>query len=135
MRIAGLGIKPCKRSVRNTDSRHDPPILPKLYRNLTPDRPDRVWAADFTYIRVVTGFCYLAAILDACSRKVIGYALSQHPDTELVLAALRAAVMTSKPSKDGICRTDRGCQYTSQSYRDAPNVSELRGSMSSVGDL
>ena len=93
MRVAGLGIKPRKRSVRTTDSRHDSPIFPNLYRNLIPDRPDRVWVADFTYIRVVTGFCYLAAILDACSRKVIGYALSQHLDTELVLAALPAAVM------------------------------------------
>ena len=91
MRVAGLGIKPRKRSVRTTDSRHDSPIFPNLYRNLIPDRPDRVWVADFTYIRVATGFCYLAAILDACSRKVIGYALSQRLNTELALAALHAA--------------------------------------------
>lgn len=113
MRVAGLGIKPRKRSVRTTDSRHDSPIFPNLYRNLIPDRPDRVWVADFTYIRVVTGFCYLAAILDACSRKVIGYGLSQHLDTELALAALRAAVMTRKPSKGCIHYTDRACQYAS----------------------
>ncbi|MCO6364380.1 IS3 family transposase [Paracoccus sp. 08] len=134
MRVAGLGIKPRKRSVRTTDSRHDSPIFPNLYRNLIPDRPDRVWVADFTYIRVVTGFCYLAAILDACSRKVIGYALSQHLDTELALAALRAAVMTRKPSDGCIHHTDRGCQYASQSYRDALDASGLRGSMSSVGN-
>ena len=113
MRVAGLGIKPRKRSVRTTDSRHDSPIFPNLYRNLIPDRSDRVWVADFTYIRVVTGFCYLAAILDACSRKVIGYALSQHLNTELALAALRAAVMTRKPSKGCIHYTDRACQYAS----------------------
>lgn len=93
MRVAGPSIKPRKCSVRTTDSRHESPIFPNLYRNLIPDCPDRVWVADFTYIRVVSGFCYLATILDACSRKVIGYALSQHLDTELAIAVLRAAVM------------------------------------------
>lgn len=134
MRVAGLGIKPRKRFVRTTDSRHDSPIFPNLYRNIIPDRPDRVWVADFTYIRVATGFCYLAAILDACSRKVIGYALSQRLDTELALAALHAAVVSRKPPKGCIHHTDRGCQYASQSYRDALEAAGLRGSMSSVGN-
>lgn len=65
MRAAGLGIKPRRRYVRTTDSSHDSPVYPNLYRNLIPDRPDRVWVADFTYIRIATGFCYLAVILDA----------------------------------------------------------------------
>lgn len=97
MHAAGLGIKPRKRFVRTTDSRHYSPILPKLYRNIIPDQPDKVWVADFTYIRVAVGFCYLAVILDACSRKVIGYALSRHLDTELALAALHAPVMNRNP--------------------------------------
>jgi putative transposase len=74
MRATGLGIKPRRRYVRTTDSSHDSPIYPNLYRNMIPDRPDMVWVADFTYIRIATGFCYLAVILDACSRKVVGYA-------------------------------------------------------------
>jgi putative transposase len=83
MRLAGLGIKPRRRFVRTTDSRHDSPIFPNLYCNNFPDHPDKVWVADFTYIRVATGFCYLAVILDAGSRKVIGYALSKRLDTSL----------------------------------------------------
>ncbi|MDR6523850.1 hypothetical protein J2789_006552 [Variovorax paradoxus] len=69
MRAQGLGIKPRKRFVRTTDSRHDSPVFPNLYRNVIPSQPNVVWVADFTYIRIATGFCYLAAMLDACSRK------------------------------------------------------------------
>jgi len=72
MRAQGLGIKPRRRFVRTTDSKHDLPIFPNLYRNVIPTQPNVVWVADFTYIRIATGFCYLAAILDACSRKVVG---------------------------------------------------------------
>ena len=134
MRVSGLGIKPRKRFVRTTDSRHDGPIFPNLYRNIIPDQPDQVWVADFTYIRVANGFCYLAVILDACSRKVVGYALSQRLDTELALAALRAAVVSRNPSEGCIHHADRGCQYASQNYRDALEAAGLRGSMSSVGN-
>ncbi|OJU48960.1 MAG: hypothetical protein BGO03_11550 [Mesorhizobium sp. 61-13] len=81
MRTNGLGIKPRKRYVRRTDSGHVSPIYPKLHRNLIPDRSDMVWVADFTYIRIAAGFCYLAVILDACSRKVVGYGLSKRLDT------------------------------------------------------
>lgn len=70
MNAAGLGIKPRKRHMRTTDSSHDSLIYPNLYRNVVPDRPDMVWVANFTYIRVATGFCYLAVILDACNRRV-----------------------------------------------------------------
>ena len=83
MRAKGLGIKPRRRFVRTTDSRHDSPIFPNLYRNVIPTQPKVVWVADFTYIRIATGFCYLAAILDACSRKVVGYAISRNIDTTL----------------------------------------------------
>jgi len=110
MQLAGLGIKPRRRFVRTTDSQHDSPIFPNLYRNTIPDQPDRVWVADFTYIRVSTGFCFLAAILDACSRKVVGYALSKRLDTPLALAALRAAVANRAPPMGCIHHTDRGCQ-------------------------
>ncbi|PRD41878.1 hypothetical protein C5748_19705 [Phyllobacterium phragmitis] len=87
MRANGLGIKPRKRYVRTTDSSHDSPIYPNLYRNVIPTRPDMVWVADFTYIRITVGFCYLAVILDSSSRKVVGYALSRRLDTPLALAA------------------------------------------------
>jgi putative transposase len=134
MRLAGLGIKPRRRFVRTTDSQHNSPIFPNLYRNSIPDQLDQVWVADFTYIRVSTGFCFLAVILDACSRKVVGYALSQRLDTPLALAALRAAVANRAPPMGCIHHTDRGAQYASQIYRDALVPAGLQGSMSSVGN-
>jgi putative transposase len=134
MRAADLGIKPRKRYVRTTDSNHDSPIYPNLYRNVIPAGPDMVWVADFTYIRIPAGFCYLAVILDACSRKVVGYALSRRLDTPLALAALRSALASRRPPPGCIHHTDRGCQYASETYRKALDEAGLRGSMSAIGN-
>ncbi len=134
MKSHGLGIKPRRRFVRTTDSDHDLPIFPNLYRNVIPAKPDVVWVADITYIRIAAGFCFLAAILDACSRKVVGYAISRRIDTQLALAALNAAVQTRQPAKGCIHHTDRGCQYASDAYRKALKEFGLEGSMSSAGN-
>jgi putative transposase len=131
MRAAGLGIKPRRRFVRTTDSDHPFPVFPNLYRNVIPARPDLVWVADITYIRIETGFCYLAAVLDACSRKVVGYAISRHIDSPLTIAALKAAVNNRKPAPGCIHHSDRGVQYASELYRKALAEAGLRGSMSS----
>jgi len=131
MKAHSLGIKPRRRFVRATNSNHDSPIFPNLYRNVIPSQPDLVWVADFTYIRIETGFCYLAAILDACGRKVVGYAISRRIDTPLALAALRAALESRRPSPGCIHHTDRGCQHASETYRRALRDAGLRGSMSS----
>lgn len=135
MRQYGLGAIRRRRFVRTTDSRHDCPVFPNLYRNLIPNRPDNVWVADITYVALASGFAFLAAILDACSRKVVGYAIGRHIDTELTLAALEVAVLTRKP-KHGTCihHSDRGCQYASAAYRDALAHYGLIGSMSAVGN-
>lgn len=117
MRAAGLGIELRRRYVRTTDSSHDSPIYPNLYRNVIPDRHNLVWVADFTYIRIATGFCYLDIILDACSRKVVSYALSRRLDTPLALADLRSALTSRRPPPGCIHHTDRGCQYASETYR------------------
>jgi putative transposase len=92
-------------------SETDVAVFPNRYCNVIPTEPDRVWVADITYIRVASGFIYLAVVLDACSRKVIGYALSRRIDTPLALAALAAAYRIRKPAP-GTCihHTDRGCQ-------------------------
>ncbi len=131
MRAHGLGIVPRRRFARTTDSAHDSPVFPNLYRNVIPTRADVVWVADITYIRLPTGFCYLAAILDACTRKVIGYAISKQIDTQLTLAALHAAVTSRRPAPGCIHHTDRGSQYASEVYREALAQYGLRGSMSS----
>ncbi len=134
IRENGLGIKPRKRFVKTTDSAHTSPIYPNLYRNIIPERPDMAWVADLTYIRLARGFCYLAVILDACSRKVIGYALSRQIDTSLTLAALQSALENRKPLPGCIHHSDRGCQYASERYRNELEAAGLRGSMSAIGN-
>ncbi|MBS0318448.1 MAG: IS3 family transposase [Proteobacteria bacterium] len=134
MKAHGLGIKPRRRFVRTTDSDHALPIFPNLYRNVIPAKPDAIWVGDITYIRLATGFCYLAVLLDACSRKVVGYAISRQIDTQLVLAALKAAVRNRRPPPGLICHSDRGSQYASEMYRRALTEFGLRGSMSAPGN-
>jgi putative transposase len=74
MKERSLGIKPRKRFVKVPGKQDDLAVFPNLYRNVIPAESDRVWVADITVIRIVSGFVFLAAILDACSRKVVGYA-------------------------------------------------------------
>jgi putative transposase len=134
MKANGQSIKPRRRFVQTTDSNHDQPIFPNLYRNIIPAKLDVVWVTDITYIRIASGFCYLAAILDACSRKVVGYAISMQIDTQLALAALKAAVEARRPAPGCIHHSDRGCQPASESYRAALKDYSLQSSMSSPGN-
>ena len=134
MRANGLGIKQRRRYIATTDSDHDQPIFPNLYRNVIPNRLDRVWVADITYIRINAGFCFLAAILDACSRKVVGYAISKNIDTQLTLAALNAAIVARAPLPGCIHHSDRGSQYASGSDRKRLAKAGMRGSMSAPGN-
>jgi putative transposase len=134
MSVNGLGIKRRRRFVATTDSEHDQPIFPNLYRNVIPTRLDLVWVADITYIRLTVGFCYLAAILDACSRKVVGYAISKHIDAQLTRAALDAAIDVRRPVSGCIHHSDRGSQYADATYRHTLARAGLRGSMSAPGN-
>lgn len=134
MHANGLGIRQRRRFVATTDSDHDLPIFPNLYRNAIPTQLDHVWVADITYIRVTAGFCYLAAILDACSRKVVGYAISKNITTQLTLAALNAAIVARRPLPGCIHHSDRGSQYASAGYRQMLIGAHMRGSMSSPGN-
>jgi putative transposase len=95
---------------------------------------NQVWLADITYIRILTGFVYLAAILDACSRKVIGYAVSRSLETSLALEALRMAMSRRQPAPGVIHHSDHGIQYACEEY-----VTELKNygfeiSMSRTGN-
>ena len=89
-----------------------------------------IWVADFTYIRITHGFCYLAVILDACSRKVVGCALSRR------LGVDGFALSSNKQKTPPSCvhYTDRGCQYASEIYQRALDVAWLQGSMSAIGN-
>jgi putative transposase len=134
MREEALTVKRIKRFIRTTDSNHPFPVYPNLYRDATPSGPDQVWVADLTYIRVASGFVYLAVVLDAWSRKVVGYALSRQIDTELSLAALNCAIANRRPGVGLIHHSDRGVQYAAHAYRQCLSDRGIRGSMSRRGN-
>jgi putative transposase len=134
MREHELTVRPRRRFVATTDSDHDGPIFPNLAKGFVPAGPNRLWVADITYIAIAVGFVYLAAILDAWSRRVVGYAISPRVDARLALAALRAAIASRQPSKDCIHHSDRGSQYAAEDYRAELEKHGLRGSMGRRGN-
>jgi transposase InsO family protein len=112
------GLRPIlwRSFVRTTDSNHSHRIYPNLLKNQTLSGPNQAWAADITYIRIRTGFVYLAAILDLYTRKIIGWGISKRIDGELCLAALRMALERRSLVVGCIHHSDRGVQYASQNY-------------------
>ena len=134
MKANDLNVKSRRRFVRTTMSDHPYPVYPNLYRNVIPAKPDVVWVADITYVQLEVGFAYVAVILDACSRKVVGYAISKRIDAKLALAALQAAIAARKPKPGLIHHSDRGVQYASNAYRQKLADHGLLGSMSAVGN-
>jgi putative transposase len=104
--------------VRTTDSRHSLPVYPNLARDLQPTAINQLWVADITYIRLREEFVYLSVVLDAYSRRVIGWALGRTLQAELAVAALRMALMSRQPSPGLIHHSDRGVQYASYEYTD-----------------
>ena len=108
MRESDLLCQVKRRWMKTTDSRHRFPRYPNLIKGMIINRLNQVWVADITYIRIRTGFVYLAAILDACSRRVIGYAISTRIDTVLTLEALRMAIAERRPGPGVIHHSDQG---------------------------
>ena len=134
MREHDLQPKKRRRYVVTTDSDHEDPIFPDLARDLVPDRPNQLWVADLTYVAIPGGFVYLAAVLDAWSRKVVGYAISRSMDARIAVAALKAAIRNRVPPKGCIHHSDRGSQYASKTYRKLLADHGLTGSMSRRGN-
>ncbi|MDQ6861961.1 MAG: IS3 family transposase [Verrucomicrobiota bacterium] len=119
---------------RTTDSRHGGPIAPKRLPNLTLTRPDQVWVSDATCILTGQGWLYLVAILDVCTRRVIGWAMHQILDARLVIAALRMALLQRRPSATLLVHSDRGMQFASAAYRQVLAQHSLIASMSRKGN-
>jgi len=134
MREHGLQPKVRRRYVATTDSDHGQPIFPNLAKDTVVDGPDQLWVADITYVAIAVGFVYVAVILDAWSRRVIGYAISRSIDTRLTIAALNAAIERRKPSQGCIHHSDRGSQYAAERYREALATHGLVGSMGRRGN-
>ena len=120
--------------VPTTDSHHLFQVYPNLVKGLQVDAPDVVWVADLTYIRLPSNFVYLAALLDASSRKCVGWNLSKRIDTQLALGALEQALATRDVSPGLIHHSDRGVQYASSAYVERLLSVEAHISMSAVGN-
>lgn len=135
MQAQGLFACRRKRFRRTTDSNHSFPIAENLLdRNFKTAAPNQAWVTDITYIWTREGWLYLAAILDLYSRAVVGWAMSQHIDTELCLNALNMAIKARAPGAGLVHHSDRGSQYASHAYRQALEQHGIIASMSRRGD-
>jgi putative transposase len=136
MRDLGLEGTPKRRfKGSTTDSDHDDNVAENLLqRDFTAERPNQAWVGDITYLRTAAGWVYLAVLIDLFSRKVVGWALAPHMQTELCLAALAQAVSTRDPDDGMLHHTDRGSQYTSDAYQRALHAAGGVPSMSRKGN-
>ena len=117
-------------TVRDRNARPAPDLVE---RNFVAPGPNRLWVADITYIPTWAGFLYLAVVLDAFSRRIVGWAMETHLRTELVLEALNMALAQCRPA-GVIHHSDQGTQYTSIAFGMRCRESGVRPSMGSVGD-
>lgn len=120
--------------VRTTDSRHGLPVYPNRLASMVLTTPDQAWVADLTYIRLRSAFVYLACILDAFSRRCVGWHLARDMTTQLTLAALRQAIVERQPQPGLIHHSDRGVQYASSAYVEQLEQIGAQISMSSVSN-
>jgi putative transposase len=117
-------------TTRDTDAQ---PSADLVQRQFAADAPNRLWVADITYIATWAGFLYLAVVLDAFSRKIVGWAMAEHLRTELVLAALNMAI-GQRRAKGVVHHSDHGTQYTSIEFGLRCKEAKVRPSMGTVGD-
>lgn len=123
-----------RKFVRTTDSRHGFKVYPNLAKGKVPTGTDQLWVADITYIRLLCEFVYLAVILDAFSRRVIGWELGRTMEGELTLTALRMALRRRQISSDLVHHSDRGVQYAATAYVDLLTKHSIQISMSRKGN-
>jgi putative transposase len=131
MRELGLAAEPVKRRVRTTNSDHPFPRYPNLVADLEVIRPDQVWVADITYVRVRVEFVYLAAVMDVFTRCVRGWELGRSLDQSLTLGALQRALRRARPE---VHHSDQGVQYAATDYVDRLAEVNASISMAAVGE-
>jgi transposase InsO family protein len=134
MRESDLLCRARRKRVRTTNSKHHFPRCPNLIKDLVVGGMNRVWLADITYIRIRNGFVYLAAIIDAYSRRAIGYAISTSLETSLTLKALRMAIAARHPAPGVTHHSDQGVQYASDEYVEELRRNGFRISMARTGN-
>jgi transposase InsO family protein len=134
MREQNLLCRKRRRFIATTDSKHEHPVYPNLAREMNVTTMNQLWVADITYVRIVRGFVYLAAILDAYSRRVIGWAISRSLDARVALAALEMAFATRQIIGNLVHHSDRGVQYASGEYTNLLKEHGVEISMSRRGN-
>lgn len=135
MRAAGLAGVCRRRTARTTRREENAGVSDDLVRRaFTASAPNRLWVADITYLPTWQGFLYLAVVLDAFSRRVVGWAMADHLRTELVLDALEMALWNRRPAPGLVHHSDHGCQYTSLAFGSRCRRAGIAVSMGSVGD-
>ena len=135
MRQAGLKPVWKRKFIHTTDSKHTLPIAANiLARQFNPEHPNTAYATDITYIRTVTGWLYLAIVLDLYSRKVVGWAMAPSMPAELVCTALTMAIQQRNPAPGLVVHSDRGSQYASALYQALLNKHGFVCSMSRKGN-
>ena len=134
--LSRRGVLAWLRVLSAVDGRHhhDQPIFPDRSKDIILDGPDQLWVADLTYVAIIGGFAYVAIILDAWSRRVVGYAIGRSIDARLALAALKVAIERRRPRPGCIHHSDRGSQYASGIYQALLAAHNLVGSMSRRGN-
>jgi putative transposase len=136
MRDAGL-VGASRRRHGPTTTRRDKDARPApdlVDRNFAAGGPNHLWVADITFVPTAAGFLYLAVVLDAWSRRIVGWSMANHLRTELVLDALQMAVGQRRPAGEVIHHSDQGSQYTSLAFGNRCREAGVRPSMESVGD-
>jgi putative transposase len=123
-----------RKFVVTTDSNHNLPVYPNLATTLVVTRVDQLWVADITYVRLEVEFVYLAVILDAFSRRQIGWALDRTLEVSLTLEALRMALRRRRPAPGLVHHSDQGVQYAAGDYVDLLATNGIRISMSRRGN-
>ena len=135
MRQHGLRSAWKRKYMHTTDSKHVLPISPNvLDRQFNPTRPNQAWVADITYVRMRSGWLYLAVVLDLFARKVVGWAMASDMQATLVCRALQLAIVERHPAPGLIVRSDRGSQYASAAHQALLAKHGVVGSMSRKGN-
>lgn len=134
MRKEHLQFRRKKRFVRTTDSNHKYRVFPNLAKNIVLTGINQLWRADITYIRLAYEFVFLAVILDAFSRRVVGWSLSRHIDAALTVSALRMAIDRRGVPPDLMHHSDRGVQYACDEYIKVLQDHKIAISMSRKGN-
>jgi putative transposase len=135
MREQNISARRKRRQAKKTDSNHSSPIAPNLLeRDFTADAPNKKWMTDMTFIATSEGWLYLAGVIDAYSRRLIGWAMGSEHDSELVKQALRMALVVRRPGAGLVHHSDRGSEYASKSYQEILHQYNIQISMSRKGD-